>query len=65
MIEEDEGSNHAAPHEGEHATDFEAAKVLSPGGNYQIKHPTLRSEAPNARNQDGWPSGGLKCGPKR
>jgi hypothetical protein len=49
MIEEDEGSNHAALNEGEHTTDFEAAKIPSPGGNYQIQHPTLRSEAPNAR----------------
>jgi hypothetical protein len=41
MVEEDERPDHAPPHEGQHAADFEAAEILSPGGNHQIQQRNL------------------------
>jgi hypothetical protein len=64
MVEEDERSDHAPPHERQHATDFEAAEILAPGANHQILHRTLHAKAQNPTGSDGWPSGGLKCGLK-
>jgi hypothetical protein len=43
MVEEDERPNHAPPHERQHATDFEAAKILAPCANHQIQHQTLHA----------------------